>query len=151
MESPQYNAIEINNYLPHRAPMLFVDILVDIHPEHVSSTFVIKADTLFVQNGRLQEIGVIENAAQTCSSVLGQTYFQDGNVDAKVIGFISAIKYVKIYSLPQVGDEIFTQAELIHQFESPAYQICTLSTRTQVAGTIIAEAEINLFLQKQEE
>ena len=35
------------------------------------------------------EAGLIEHSAQTCSSILGQSFFQNPEVETKVIGFIS--------------------------------------------------------------
>ena len=93
------NVIDIKNFLPHRAPMLMVDHIYELSEQNVKTVFEIKEDNLFVENDFFAEVGLIENAAQTCSSIVGQSFFLDDNHELKkgveVIGFISGIKKAK--------------------------------------------------------
>ncbi|SFC58117.1 ABC transporter permease [Flavobacterium phragmitis] len=144
--------VDIQNYLPHRAPMLMVDLILDIDSNFVETIFLIKEDNIFVQNNVFIEAGLIENTAQTCSSIVGKKYFfdEDGteNENVNVIGFISALKNVKIHSLPKVGDTIITKANLISKFAGDDYTLCTMSCQSSVEDQILLECEINLFIQK---
>lgn len=144
--------VDIQNYLPHRAPMLMVDLILDIDASFVETTFLIKEDNIFVQNTVFIEAGLIENTAQTCSSIVGKKYFfdEDGteNENVNVIGFISALKNVKIHSLPKVGDTIITKANLVSKFAGEDYTLCTMSCQSSVEDQILLECEINLFIQK---
>ncbi|CAM3589795.1 ABC transporter permease [Flavobacterium chungbukense] len=144
--------VDIQNYLPHRAPMLMVDLILDIDANFVETIFLIKEDNIFVQNNVFIEAGLIENTAQTCSSIVGKKYFfdEDGteNENVNVIGFISALKNVKIHSLPKVGDTIITKANLVSKFAGDDYTLCTMSCNSSVEDQILLECEINLFIQK---
>ncbi|SEN65535.1 3-hydroxymyristoyl/3-hydroxydecanoyl-(acyl carrier protein) dehydratase [Flavobacterium sp. CF108] len=144
--------VDIQNYLPHRAPMLMVDLILDIDANFVETTFLIKEDNIFVQDTVFIEAGLIENTAQTCSSIVGKKYFfdEDGteNENVNVIGFISALKNVKIHSLPKVGDTIITKANLVSKFAGDDYTLCTMSCQSSVEDQILLECEINLFIQK---
>ncbi len=144
--------IDIKNYLPHRKPMLMVDWISKMNNEIVETTFEIKADNIFVTNNLFSETGLIENAAQTCSSVLGQSYFVDENkqdkIGVEVIGFISAIKTVKIFMLPKVGDTIITKANLISKYVTDDYSLSTLNCKTFNENKLLLEAEINLFIKE---
>jgi 3-hydroxymyristoyl/3-hydroxydecanoyl-(acyl carrier protein) dehydratase len=144
--------VDIQNYLPHRAPMLMVDLILDIDASFVETTFLIKEDNIFVQNTVFIEAGLIENTAQTCSSIVGKKYFfdEDGteNENVNVIGFISALKNVKIHALPKVGDTIITKADLVSKFAGDDYTLCTMSCQSSVEDQILLECEINLFIQK---
>jgi 3-hydroxymyristoyl/3-hydroxydecanoyl-(acyl carrier protein) dehydratase len=144
--------VDIQNYLPHRAPMLMVDLILDIDANFVETIFLIKEDNIFVQNNVFIEAGLIENTAQTCSSIVGKKYFFDENgtenENVNVIGFISALKNVKIHSLPKVGDTIITKADLISKFAVDDYTLCTMSCQSSVEDQILLECEINLFIQK---
>ena len=146
------NSIDIKHYLPHQKPMLMVDKFIDIDNKQVETIFEIKQDTIFVQNNSFAEIGLVENAAQTCSSIVAQSYFIDENNQEKkeveVIGFISAIKSIKIHSLPNVGDTINTKATLISKFITDDYSLCTLSCKTFNNLELLLEGEINLFIQE---
>lgn len=144
--------VDIQNYLPHRAPMLMVDLILDIDANFVETTFLIKEDNIFVQDTVFIEAGLIENTAQTCSSIVGKKYFfdEDGteNENVNVIGFISALKNVKIHSLPKVGETIITKANLVSKFAGDDYTLCTMSCQSSVEDQILLECEINLFIQK---
>lgn len=132
--------------------MLMVDLILDIDANFVETIFLIKEDNIFVQNNVFIEAGLIENTAQTCSSIVGKKYFfdEDGteNENVNVIGFISALKNVKIHSLPKVGETIITKATLVSKFVGDDYTLCTMSCNSSVEDQILLECEINLFIQK---
>lgn len=144
--------IDIQNYLPHRAPMLMVDLILDIDSNFVETVFLIQEDNIFVENGVFTEAGLIENTAQTCSAIVGKKYFfdEDGteNENVNVIGFISALKNVKIHALPKMNDTITTKATLVSKFVGDDYTLCTMSCQSLLKDKILLECEINLFIQK---
>ena len=145
-------SIDITNYLPHRAPMLMVDMILVMDEEKVDTVFEIKADNIFVHNGILTESGLIENAAQTCSSIVAKDYFVDENnedkADVDVVGFISAIKTLKIHALPAVGSTIVTKARLASKFVTDTYSLCTMHFDISCEEQLLCEGEINLFIQE---
>ena len=144
------NEIDITEYLPHRAPFLMVDKVLSIDPHSVKTSFFIHPDNLFNDKGYLSETGLIENAAQNCSAIMGQTYFIGQMKDIKLIGFISSIKKIKIYALPPVESEIITVSKLLSKFNSGEYVICTTETSTfDCQNNMIFNSEINLFIQEQ--
>lgn len=144
--------VDIQNYLPHRAPMLMVDLILDIDANFVETEFLIKEDNIFVDKGFFTEAGLIENTAQTCSAIVGKKYFfdEDGteNENVNVIGFISAIKNLKIHALPKTGNTITTKATLVSKFVGDDYTLCTMSCQSLIREKILLECEINLFIQK---
>lgn len=147
------NNIAIQNFLPHRKPMLMVDVILELTKEKVLTVFEINNDNVFVHNGFFQEVGLIENAAQTCSAIVGQSFFLDQNEQVKenveVIGFISGIKKISIYQLPNVGQTIKTISSLSSRFDTEDYTICTMVCETFRENILLFEAEINLFIQEQ--
>lgn len=143
--------IEIQAFLPHRKPMLMVDHIVEISPDHVICHFLIQRDNILLAEGFLDESGLVENMAQVCSSIVGQTYYEkdyNAEVDERAIGFISGIKSLRILALPQLGDLLITEATLSSQFDGTDYSICTMQVSSRVGENRCAEAEINLFLKK---
>lgn len=136
--------INIQEYLPHREPLLMVDGIIELCKEKVITKFSIQADNIFLFNNQLQESGLIENMAQTCASIVGQSFFDDQSNDTKVIGFITSIKKVNIFSLPHLGQEIITKAKLVSQYEN----ICNVSCETFCEDELLGTAEINLFIQE---
>lgn len=132
--------------------MLMVDLILNLDANFVETTFLIKEDNIFINKGIFIEAGLIENTAQTCSSIVGKKYFfdKDGteNENVNVIGFISALKNLKIHSLPKVNDTIRTKANLVSKFIGDDYTLCTMRCESLLEDKILLECEINLFIQK---
>lgn len=139
--------INVQNYLPHREPMLMVDSVLEICREKAVTSFLIEADNIFVHNGIFSEAGMVENMAQTCSTITGQHLrSQIGHHEdpgSQVIGFITNIKKVKIYSLPKAADEIRSVAELQSQFG----EICNVHCTVFLGEEILAESDLSLFIK----
>lgn len=144
MEIREDNIINIHHFLPHREPMLMVDYILELTKENVITSFMITEDNIFVHNNTFAESGLIENMAQTCSSILGQSFFENLEANTKVIGFITNIKKIEIFSLPKVGDKIISKASLISQYEN----ICHIFCETFHNDELLIRAEINLFIQE---
>ncbi len=153
MSEQVYNtSIEIEHFLPHRKPMLMVDAILDISDEHVLCSFLITADNIFVEHNILQEVGLMENMAQTCSSIVGQRFYAqdyDPHSDKRIIGFISGVKQMTVIKLPKVGQQILTESTLTSKFDADDYSICTMLVQAKQDGELLSSAEINLFLKKQ--
>lgn len=144
-------SIDIKNFLPHREPFLMVDKVLELSEEFVTTSFEIHPKNILIENNCFNEVGLIENAAQTCSSIVGKSYFEDDDIKGtgtKLIGFISAIKKVTIFDIPKVGETIITKASLKSRFDADTYSISTLQCRIYIAEKEIAFCEMNLFIQE---
>jgi acyl dehydratase len=129
-----------------------VDMILVMDEEKVETVFEIKENNIFVQNNLFIEAGLIENAAQTCSSIVAKDYFVDADnkdkEDVDVVGFISAIKTLKIHKLPTIGTTIKTISVLVSKFVTDDYSLCTMSCQTFNNQELLLEGEINLFIQE---
>lgn len=147
------DAIEISNFLPHRPPFLMVDKVTELSDEQVATSFIITKDNILVNDDVFSEVGLIENAAQTCSAIVGKSYFEEDDIEGNgtsLIGFISAIKKIEISTCPFVGQIIETKASLKSRFDTDAYSICTLECFTYVDSQEVAAFEMNLFIKEVE-
>ncbi|MDC9723573.1 MAG: ABC transporter permease [Urechidicola sp.] len=143
--------LDISKFLPHRAPFLMVDKVLSIGEEHVSTSFHIKSDNVFVEDDLFNEIGLVECAAQTCSSIVGKSYFEDDDLEGlgtKLIGFISTIKSVQLYACAKVGTTIMADAQLVSRFDADDYTICTLSCKITDEEKELLSCELNLFIRE---
>ena len=143
--------LDIKKFLPHRAPFLMVDRVLSIDDEHVSTSFEISQNCIFNNNGYFSEEGLVENAAQTCSSIVGKSYFKEGDIEGeavKLIGFISAIKKVSVISCPEVGSTIITNAKLKSRFDTEDYSLCTIDCYTTSDNKELLSCELNLIIQE---
>lgn len=149
----QTQSVDIKKYLPHRTPMLMVDEIISIDDHQVITNFKIQKNNIFVKNNIFLESGLIENAAQTCSAIVAQPLFTSTKKflkkELKVIGFISAIKNLKVHQLPQTESLIQTKAVLGSRFDTDDYALCTMFCSTLHEENLLFEAEINLFIQEE--
>jgi len=151
LESSEHHITNIKKFLPHRKPMLMVDQMYNVLAESVETNFKINSDCIFVVDGKLTETGLIENAAQTCSAIVGKSFFHEEDTEGdsnELIGFISAIKSVEIYELPSVDQTIITKANLVSRFDSDSYSICAIKCVIKCGVVILAESEMNLLIQE---
>ena len=131
---------EIN--IPQKPPMVMVDRIIGISGKKTVTTFLIRDDNVFLEDGFFREPGLIENIAQSAAAGIASVTL---NADEEPkTGFIGAIRELKIFKLPTSGDEIRTTVTVTHE----------ILNATVVAGQIIlhdeliAECELRIFLEK---
>jgi 3-hydroxyacyl-[acyl-carrier-protein] dehydratase len=125
----------ITEFIPQKHPIVMVDELLYCDEKKTVSRFTIEEGNIFVRNGKLREPGIIENMAQTGALKAGYESRLLGI--EPVVGFIGAIKDLKIYMLPVTGSEIRTE-------------ICIIRASTFCNELLIAECEMKIAIQKKE-
>ena len=143
--------IDIKKFLPHRDPMLMVSELLQIGKTSVTTTYHISEDCIFTDDGVLMESGLIENAAQACSAIVGQSYFAIDDLEGegnKLVGYISAIKKVEILKLPRIGETIKTKAQLLTRIDSGSMTMCSMQCTTFVNSELIVACTLNFLIQE---
>lgn len=141
--------IEIRNFLPHRDPMLMVDLIIAIDDQSVETTFLVTEKCIFVENGCFSESGLIENAAQTCSAIVAQNYFVEGATPVQLVGFIGAIKKLSIKELPLVNQTLISKAKLISKMDTEDFVLCLIECTIFAEEKVLLETEMNLFIKEQ--
>lgn len=143
--------INVSNFLPHREPMLMIGSVLEIDENSVITQFHISEDCIFLKNGQLLEIGLIENIAQTVTGVVGQTFFDKNDIEGKgnkLVGYISTIKKVEIFQLPKIGNTIITKGYLISRFDTGQATMCSLSAETFHDKKLIATSTMNFLIHE---
>ena len=139
------------DFLPHRGVMLMVKDLLGIDEESVSSGLPIVESCIFVENGVLTAAGLIENAAQTSTAIVGQSFFLEDDVTGEsnqLIGYINAIKKVEVFQLPKIGEYITTKASLISRLDTNSMCICSINCTTFIKGKLIVDCTFNFIIQE---
>lgn len=141
--------INIRQFLPHRKPMLMVDEITDLCDKFIETTFEIEPDNIFIEEGHFSETGVVENAAQTCSGIVGWPHFENNKdiENYKVKGFISKIDKVELFSLPPVNSTIITKGELVSMHQLGAIYNCKMVSTTWFKDTKIASCTFTLMME----
>lgn len=133
---------DILRYIPQRQPIVMVDTLVAVSEKVTETTFVVKAGALFVEDGVLQEAGLIENIAQTAAAGVGYQCAVN-NVEVPV-GFIGAVKNLTIDYLPKVGEEIRTRVEVLEEI----FDMSLIKGTSFVGNKSVVVCEMKIVLKK---
>lgn len=104
----------------------------------------VKPDNIFVDNGFFTSSGIIENIAQTCAARIGYVnkYILRKGIQ---LGFIGAIRNLRLHRLPAAGQEIETAIVTVEEVFG-----MTLVTATVKSGDndIIAECEMKIAVSE---
>ncbi|NIJ55126.1 hypothetical protein [Dyadobacter arcticus] len=130
----------ITQYIPHRAPFVMIDNLINATRERFESDFAILSDNVLVENGFLQETGLIENIAQTCAAAFG--YLDREAAGAPKIGFIGSIGRLEVFELPPVNATIQTVVFPTHQLGN----IYLLKGESFLEGRILLGCELKIVV-----
>lgn len=136
---------EINNYIPQKDPIVLIDTIDYCEGNLTKTSFKIEAEHVFVKDGCLQEPGLVENIAQTAAAKAGYEVKKLGL--EPLLGFIGAIKDLKIYDLPAVGQTLQTTVEI----KMEVMGVTLIYGYSEVNGKKIAECEMKIVIQKPEE
>jgi len=151
MRKPRFD-IKIENFLPHREPMLMQCKTPYLDGTSIKTEFEVTTDNIFTNaKGLFTEGGLIELAAQSCSAITGQDFFEDDDLKGegnKVVGFISAIKKAKIHFLPKIGDVLVTKASLISRMDTGQMIMCTISSSTFRNDDLIVDCTFNFLIRE---
>jgi 3-hydroxyacyl-[acyl-carrier-protein] dehydratase len=132
----------IIKYLPQRDPFVMVESLwLNNETTTVTSLTIDEANCL-VENGFFTESGLLENMAQTAAVRVGYGFIEAG-LEVPV-GFITAIKDLKVHAYPKVGDMIYTEAEHVND----VMNFSIVKGRVYVNQQLMAEAEVRVFINK---
>ena len=104
--------IDIHELLPQQEPFVMISSLVRFVMQTTVTETIVSADNLFVEDGVFTAPGIVENIAQTCAARIGYVnkYILKKGIQ---LGFIGAIRDLKVKDLPKVGDTITTTISVI--------------------------------------
>ena len=132
---------DIEKYIPQRAPFVMVHELIEAGDVRAGTNFVIEKECVFVESGKLQEPGLIENIAQTAAAQIGYRCAQQA-IEVP-IGYIAAIKDLKIYALPVIGEKIRTQIEIINL----VLDVTLIKGTVFLNDSVLCECEMRIFVK----
>jgi predicted hotdog family 3-hydroxylacyl-ACP dehydratase len=132
---------DILRYLPHRPPFVMIDELVAEEGGPARSRFKILAENVLVADGYFSESGLIENMAQTAGAATGFNAQATGNAPA--LGYIGAVKELKVFALPRIGQTLDTEIIFVQQ----VMQALIVRGAVHCDGQLLATCELKIFLQ----
>ena len=95
--------LAIEQLIPHRAPMRWIDVLVECTETTAAATACFDAEHFAVANGAVLETALVECVAQTVAAALGQRLQTAGKTGAAHNGMLIAVTNFRIEARPAVG------------------------------------------------
>ena len=131
----------IEQLIPHRAPMRWVDALIACTETTTTATTTFTANHFAVANRAVIETALVECMAQTVAAALGQRMRASGKPGAANNGMLAAVSNFKIHSSPAMNLELTIEVR----------EVKRLGPMLMIAGTIscgtrlIATGELSLY------
>lgn len=132
------DTISVLDLIPQRPPFVLIDNLLYCDKISAKTNFLIKENTLFVENGHFCEAGLIENMAQTCAVRIGYM----NRTEAMKIGVIGAVKNLEIYQLPTYNQTIETSIEVTNII----FDTTIVNAKVMWNNTLIATCEMKVSI-----
>jgi len=145
MEAALVTKEHIAEYIPQAYPMVMIDTLNFCEGTTTKTSFKIEPNNIFVKNDILHEPGIIENIAQTAAAKAGYEVKKHGA--EPLLGFIGAIKGLKIHAFPKVGDVLETTVVI----KAEVMGVTLIDGSSTCNGLKIAECEMKIFIQRNDQ
>lgn len=138
--------IDIRSLLPQRDPFVAVDCLVHYDDREVVTETLVRADSLFTEDGRLTAAGLMENIAQTCAARIGFCTLYVLGLDKVDIGVIGALRNMEIHALPLAGQTLTTRVTV----KEEAFGITLVKASVTSEGRTLVEGEMKIALKNED-
>lgn len=130
---------DVLQFIPQRPPIVMVDGLLTNDKLECESFFQLTKKNIFCSDGYFSEIGLVENIAQTAALKAG---FEAWQKNEKVkVGFIGAVKNLKVFRLPMDDQKLKTTITVKHNFGN----ITIIKGEIRSENDLLAEAELSIF------
>lgn len=137
--------IDIHTLLPQQEPFVMVGCLIQVDEKSFATETVVKAENIFVDDGRLSASGLIENIAQTCAARIGfvNKYILKKGIQ---IGFIGAVRNLEVMKLPKVGQTITTKVEVVEE----VFGMTLANATVTCEGETLVTTEMKIAVRSEE-
>lgn len=138
MRAPQ--DIDILEMIPQRPPFVLVERLLHYSEKKSVTEFKVEEGNLFCKEGYLSEYGLIEHIAQSCAARIGYKNLI-ANEEIK-IGYIGAIKELRLFAKPPIGQMLRTEIEIINE----VFAITLVEAKVFGGERLLAQCEMKISL-----
>ena len=134
-------SVSIEELLPHRAPMRWVDALVDCTDTTAVATVHVREDHFALRDGAMLETALVECVAQTVAAALGHRMRASGQPGAANQGMLIGVTSFKIVAAPRAGETLTIETREVKRLGPMLLVAATITS----AGQPIASGELSLY------
>jgi len=131
----------IEEIIPHRAPMRWIDTLIECTEMNASASTTFSADHYAVADGAVLEVALIECVAQTTAAALGQLARNNGQTDGIRGGMLVAVSNFKIHSRPSPGKLLKIEGRVRKRLGPMLMVAATISCD----GVVVAAGDMTMY------
>ena len=131
----------LDTLIPHRAPMQWIDALIDCTDTTASATVRFTAGHFAVADGAVTETALIECVAQTVAAALGHRSQINGQGGRANNGMLGAVTNFRIHSPPPLEKPVLIEVRELKRF-GPMLLVAGV---VSCEGRVIAEGELSLY------
>lgn len=136
------NRENIISLIPQRPPFVMIDQLIDSDENSTRTSFCVREDNIFIEDGSLREPALVENIAQTAAARAG--YITQKENLPVMVGYIGAIKDLEIFQLPKINDTLETEIIIKNQ----VFDVTVITGAVRCNGIMLAQCEMKIFIIK---
>ena len=130
---------DITKYIPQRDPIIMVHALLEADDDHAVTQLMIEPVNVFVSKGNLAEPGLVENIAQTAAMHVG---YQCSLKNIPIpIGYIAAVKDLKVNALPKEHSTITTSVKVTNKI----LDVTVVEGKIEQEGNLLCSCEMRIF------
>lgn len=134
---------DITKFIPQRNPIVMVHSLVEATDKQAVTELFIEPANVFISAGALQEPGLVENIAQTAAVYIGyQCTLKNVPIP---IGYIAAIRDLKIFSVPAVNTTLRTTVNVTNK----VLDLTVVEGKVEADGKLLCSCEMRVFTKGQ--
>lgn len=139
----EFRDSELFELIPQRPPIVMVDRLRGVTAEGAETGLTIRESNIFVNNGHLQEPGLIEHIAQSAAAFAGFKGYASG--EEPKLGYIGELKKMHFHRLPEVGESLTTTLKVLGE----AAGVTLLAAETKAGDEPVADGQMKIFLKEE--
>lgn len=134
---------KIRELLPQKAPFTMVSHLLKFEEKTITTGLTIDEENLFIEDGFFNESGMIENIAQSIALHISYGYSLK-DIEAPV-GYIGAIKNIKLFDRPKSNAIITTEVMVLKEFMG----VTLIEGKVLCDNKVLMTAQMKTFLSEE--
>jgi predicted hotdog family 3-hydroxylacyl-ACP dehydratase len=134
-------SIALENLLPHRAPMLWIEALTRCTETEASATVRFKDGDFAVEDGVVSETALVECMAQTVAAAQGQRAHDAGKTGASMGGMLAAVSDFRIQGPTPIGKPLQIEVRQLKRFGP----MLLVFGEVKCEGQLIASGQLSLY------
>jgi predicted hotdog family 3-hydroxylacyl-ACP dehydratase len=134
-------SVPIGTLIPHRAPMQWINALIEWTDTSATASAYFGADHFAVAEGRVLETALVECMAQTVAAGLARRALAEGRTGAASQGMLVGASHFRIRSRPPLCKTLIIEARELRRLGPMLRIVGTISCE----GQEIASGELSLY------